>query len=244
MTIKNMKKLFIFIIIVVVILGLAGLVYYQFFNAPHYNLQKGKIITIPTTSFVIRIPGGSYSFRKNVDDTYLSINHLITLRNDMSQYNEDIYLCKNNLIHRADWADRVEPYMTDAYCKKLLAAKTQELQEDSMGNLPGDIYIAKVATNSSPYEWLLDNYHPQGTNLRDAQNAVFIPTGMTVTINGKIFYAYTVGCCGGSENVYFYPYTENDQHYLLLFIDTSSAIARIPMPDPFLNTILATFKTK
>lgn len=201
------------------------------------DLQEAEYTKIPGTDLELKIPN-SYKLRKN--DRYFNDNHIFTARTDIKQLGRDHRICEGDsrghtYLDRADYADWIEPYLTQAYCHAFMATNPQEL--DSSTDNHAEFIILKITTNSSVNDWMLDNYHPQGENLRET--STWDGKGQQVTVNNNIFYAYIVGCCLVRDVVYFYPYNYQGTQLLLGFFDV---VPEGKISDPFLDSILATLR--
>jgi hypothetical protein len=209
------------------------------------DLAVSAYTKIPGTDVELKLPH-SYMQRQNSEDSFLPVDHLITVRTDIAQQQLDYMACQDKLWDKPLWKGnpRLAPYINRSYCDSFLtslsASASSTMGYPHLVPNANTFYVAEVATSSSPMEWLLDNYHPQAMDLRKYPSSA--PEEHKIVLGSATFFGYRLGCCGGGENVYVYPYLFHTSHLLLLFIN-EDVLPSLQLPDLFLNGVLSTLRT-
>jgi hypothetical protein len=208
------------------------------------DLEDGPYYNIHDTDLEIKIPG-SYKPRKNENDGFIPITPFLSLESGRTQLVRDLSAC-NSIIQGYGKSDQDEDYISASYCNNLVksAIEPEELKEPNPFkiNIPSGFLIAKISTTSSVMDWVLDNFHPQGIDLRKTTEDSI--EEKKVVLNGNSFYGYILGCCAGGEAIYFFPYETLEKDKIILAFVEENSLPKLKNPSIFLNAILSTLRKK
>jgi len=206
------------------------------------DLANAQYTTIPNTILQVKLPS-SFSVVKNREDSWLVFTPIISLDGSDSmlpQFYKDYASCTKSSSSNGQVPTRAS-YVTSAYCQQLTKSLTTNQILDIEGNAHYHweyFNIGVVKTDLSPTEWIGDNDLNQGQTLKQMEldSTKWL---QTIKVSDEKFdyhvtmFSRDVGCCGGYETVYIYPYTNsNNEKMLILFVSPDKKL---------LNRILQTF---
>lgn len=188
------------------------------------DLADAPDTIIPNTDLRIKLPT-SFRVMKNEKDSYMTLTPIISLDgtdSTLPRFYNDYDLC--SALKTSATSD-LPQYITTIYCQQLTHSLTSNQKLDIESNAHGHweyFNIGVVKTDLSPTDWIGDNTFAQGKSLRqwEPDSSKWLET---ILVHDARFdyhvtmYTREVGCCGGHETVYLYPYTNAKGEKLLIF---------------------------